>query len=138
MVYGAASEVWHAGEEPGGDRGDGGCIQRAGERGCGAAGGFSAADYERTIAVWALLLRDVRGGRCLRARDLGRLRILAEGVCCFGVGGDGAQTVLSTVPIVDVSNGWVYAAKVGGAGLLINLVGVAVYWRGKARAGKRI
>jgi amino acid transporter len=49
-----------------------------------------------------------------------------------------AQTVLSTVPIVDVSNGWVYAAKVGGAGLLINLVGVAVYWRGKARAGKRI
>ncbi|HEX4320344.1 MAG TPA: APC family permease [Acidobacteriaceae bacterium] len=45
-----------------------------------------------------------------------------------------AQTVLSMVPIVDVNNTWGYAAKVGGTGLAINLVGAAVYWRGKRAA----
>jgi amino acid transporter len=45
------------------------------------------------------------------------------------------QTVLATVPIVDVSSTWGYAAKVGGTGLAINLVGAAVYWRGRARQG---
>jgi amino acid transporter len=45
------------------------------------------------------------------------------------------QTVLSTVPIVDVHSSWVYAAKVGGTGLLINLVGVGVYFRGKRSEG---
>ena len=41
------------------------------------------------------------------------------------------QTVLATVPIVDVTSSWSYAAKVGGTGLLVNLVGAAVYWRGR-------
>ena len=41
------------------------------------------------------------------------------------------QTVLATVPIVDVTSSWGYAAKVGGTGLLVNLVGAAVYWRGR-------
>ena len=45
-----------------------------------------------------------------------------------------AQTMLAMVPIVDVNNTWGYAAKVGGAGLVINLVGAAVYWRGRRRA----
>ena len=45
-----------------------------------------------------------------------------------------AQTLLSMVPIVDVSNSWGYAAKVGGACLAINLVGAAIYWRGKRAA----
>ena len=31
----------------------------------------------------------------------------------------------------------VYAAKVGGTGLLINLVGVVVYWRAKRREASR-
>jgi amino acid transporter len=44
------------------------------------------------------------------------------------------QTVLATVPIVDVNSTWGYAAKVGGAGVVINLAGAAVYWRGKRRA----
>jgi amino acid transporter len=44
------------------------------------------------------------------------------------------QTVLAMVPIVDVSNSWSYAAKVGGTGLLINLAGAAVYWRGSRRS----
>ena len=47
------------------------------------------------------------------------------------------QTVLATVPIVDVSSSWGYAAKVGGTGLLINLVGIAVYRRGKSRAASQ-
>jgi amino acid transporter len=46
------------------------------------------------------------------------------------------QTVLATVPIVDVNSSWGYAAKVGGTGLAINLVGAAVYWRGKKAAGQ--
>ena len=45
------------------------------------------------------------------------------------------QTVLATVPIVDVHSSWAYAAKVGGTGLVINLVGAAVYWRGRVRQG---
>jgi amino acid transporter len=44
------------------------------------------------------------------------------------------QCVLATVPIVDVNNTWGYAAKVGGTGLAINLVGAAIYWRGKKAA----
>ena len=44
------------------------------------------------------------------------------------------QTVLATVPIVDVNSTWGYAAKVGGAGVVINLAGAAVYWRGRSRA----
>lgn len=44
------------------------------------------------------------------------------------------QCVMATVPIVDVSNSWVYAAKVGGAGLVINIVGAAVYLWGKRKA----
>lgn len=45
------------------------------------------------------------------------------------------QTVLATVPIVDVNSSWGYAAKVGGTGLVINLVGAAIYWRGRVRHG---
>ena len=45
------------------------------------------------------------------------------------------QTVLATVPIVDVHSSWAYAAMVGGTGLVINLVGAAVYWRGRVRQG---
>jgi amino acid transporter len=44
------------------------------------------------------------------------------------------QTVLATVPIVDVSTTWGYAAKVGGTCVAINVVGAAIYWRGKRRA----
>jgi amino acid transporter len=44
------------------------------------------------------------------------------------------QTVLAAVPIVDVNSPWGYAAKVGGAGVVINLAGAAVYWRGRRRA----
>ena len=45
------------------------------------------------------------------------------------------QCVLALVPIVDVSNTWGYAAKVAGTGLIVNLVGAAIYWRGRVRQG---
>jgi len=34
------------------------------------------------------------------------------------------------LPIVDVASRWVFAAKVAGASLLINLAGVVLYWNG--------
>jgi len=36
----------------------------------------------------------------------------------------------NVVPIVDVASKWVFAAKVAGAAVVMNLVGVAIYWRG--------
>jgi glutamate:GABA antiporter len=39
-------------------------------------------------------------------------------------------------PIVDVASTWVFGAKVAGASLVLNLVGVAIYWNGtRSRAG---
>ncbi len=43
------------------------------------------------------------------------------------------QCVVATIPVVDVASVSGYAAKVGGAGLLINLVGAAVYLWGKRK-----
>jgi hypothetical protein len=34
------------------------------------------------------------------------------------------------LPIVDVTSKWLFAAKVAGTGLVLNLVGFAVYWNG--------
>ncbi len=42
-----------------------------------------------------------------------------------------AATVLALAPIVDVNNSWLFAAKVGGAALLLNFIGAAIYWRAK-------
>jgi amino acid transporter len=38
------------------------------------------------------------------------------------------------MPIVDVASKWLFAAKVVGASLVLNLAGMAVYWNGKRRA----
>ncbi len=51
-----------------------------------------------------------------------------------------AVTVLSMffnlLPLVDVANKWIFAAKVGGASAVLNLVGVAIYWNGtRSRIG---
>jgi amino acid transporter len=37
------------------------------------------------------------------------------------------------LPIVDVANKWAFAAKVAGASLLLNLVGMGIYWNGTRR-----
>jgi hypothetical protein len=42
-----------------------------------------------------------------------------------------AQVVLATVPIIDVTNTWTFAAKVTATAILANLVGLAIYWRGR-------
>jgi amino acid transporter len=42
--------------------------------------------------------------------------------------------VFILLPIVDVASKWEFAAKVAGTGLVLNLVGVAVYWNGVRRA----
>jgi amino acid transporter len=48
------------------------------------------------------------------------------------------QCVLATFPIVEVNNSWVYGAKVAGTGVLVNLVGIALYWRGKRAAARKL
>jgi amino acid transporter len=42
--------------------------------------------------------------------------------------------VFIVVPIVDVASKWEFAAKVVGTGLVLNLVGVALYWNGARKA----
>jgi len=41
------------------------------------------------------------------------------------------QVVLATVPIIDVSNSWSFAAKVSTTAAVTNLLGLAIYWRSK-------
>jgi len=42
--------------------------------------------------------------------------------------------VFNLLPIVDVASKWIFAAKVAGASLALNLVGVAIYWNGTRRS----
>jgi hypothetical protein len=42
-----------------------------------------------------------------------------------------AEVVLTTVPIVEVNSTWGFAAKVIAAAVGVNLVGIAVYVRGR-------
>jgi len=48
------------------------------------------------------------------------------------------QCVVAMIPVVDVTSVWGYAAKVGGAGLLVNLAGAGIYWRGKMKLERGI
>jgi amino acid transporter len=41
------------------------------------------------------------------------------------------------LPIVDVASKWLFAAKVVGASLVLNLVGIAIYWNGTRLARNR-
>jgi amino acid transporter len=41
------------------------------------------------------------------------------------------QCVLTTVPIVDVSNSWSFGAKIAATAILMNLLGFAIHWRGR-------
>jgi hypothetical protein len=41
--------------------------------------------------------------------------------------------VFTLLPIVDVANKWTFAEKVAGTSLVLNLVGVAIYWNGTRR-----
>jgi amino acid transporter len=45
-----------------------------------------------------------------------------------------SQLVLATVPIVEVNSTWGFAAKVVATALVANLVGLAIYWRGRGLA----
>ena len=46
------------------------------------------------------------------------------------------EVVLTTVPIVEVNNTWIFAAKVAATALVANLVGLGIYWRGRRFGGK--
>ncbi len=47
------------------------------------------------------------------------------------------EVVLTTVPIVEVNNTWIFGAKVAATALVANLVGLGIYWRGKRSAELR-
>jgi amino acid transporter len=48
------------------------------------------------------------------------------------------ETVLTTVPIVEVNSTWGFAIKVAVTALVVNLVGFGIYWRGRRAARKEI
>lgn len=60
--------------------------------------------------------------------------LLLRGACVSGA----LVTLLSMgfnlVPIVDVARPWLFALKVGGAAIVINLGAAAIYWRGQRQA----
>lgn len=47
-------------------------------------------------------------------------------------------TVLALAPIIDVNNSWLFAAKVGGAALVFNLIGIGIYRKRGAAATRAI
>jgi len=58
--------------------------------------------------------------------------------CVCGAGVTALSMVFQVLPIVDVVNPWVFALKVAGAALAVNLCGAAVYWRGTRRSSARV
>ena len=56
----------------------------------------------------------------------------------LGLAVTAVQCVVAMIPVVDVASVWAYAAKVGGAGLLINLVGTGVHLWGRRKAAGRL
>jgi hypothetical protein len=50
--------------------------------------------------------------------------------CICGASVTILSMIFNLVPIVDVARPWVFALKVGGAVVGINLIATAIYWRG--------
>ena len=67
-------------------------------------------------------------------QDLPRASLWIRLCAVSGLGITVLATVLALAPILDVNNSWLFAAKVGGAALLLNLLGVILYRRGRAAA----
>jgi amino acid transporter len=54
-----------------------------------------------------------------------------------GLAVTGLAMAFLVMPIVDVASKWAFAAKVAGASLVMNAVGVAIYWNGKRQARRQ-
>jgi amino acid transporter len=59
--------------------------------------------------------------------------LLLRVACTCGALVTALSMIFNLVPIVDVARPWVFALKVGGAVVGINLVATAIYWRGSRR-----
>jgi amino acid transporter len=57
--------------------------------------------------------------------------------CLCGIAVTLLATIFNFVPIVEVPNAWLFALKVGLATLSANLIGAAVYWRGRRRTRRQ-
>jgi len=73
------------------------------------------------------------GTRFSRRPDL-KPGMLLRGACACGASVTVLSMIFNLVPIVDVASPSVFALKVGGAVLGINLIATAIYWRGSRRA----
>lgn len=57
--------------------------------------------------------------------------VLLRAACISGALVTLLSMIFNLVPIVDVARPWLFAIKVGGAVVGINLVAAAIYWRGR-------
>ena len=62
-----------------------------------------------------------------------RAPLLVRAACICGVSVTILSMIFNLVPIVDGIRPWIFALKVGFTVLGINLVGLAIYWRGTHR-----
>lgn len=69
------------------------------------------------------------------ARHGKRPGLILRAACVSGLAVTVIATTFSLVPIVPVASAWVFAAKVGLTALAANVIGAAIFWRGKRLAG---
>jgi hypothetical protein len=60
--------------------------------------------------------------------------MLLRAACLCGAAVTLLSMIFNLVPILDVARPWVFALKVGGAVVGINLLAAAIYWRGSSRS----
>ena len=75
------------------------------------------------------------GTRASLRPDL-RPPLLLRVACLCGASVTLLSMIFNLVPIVDVERPWVFAVKVGGAALGINLIAAIIYWRGTRRRAR--
>jgi hypothetical protein len=63
--------------------------------------------------------------------------LLLRAACICGALVTLLSMTFNLVPIVEVASPWLFALKVGGAVVAINLLAAAIYWRGTRVAGRR-
>jgi hypothetical protein len=68
-----------------------------------------------------------RSDQCL---DPNLSTLFLRAACICGASVTLLSMIFNLVPIVDVARPWVFALKVGGTVVGINLIATAIYWRG--------
>lgn len=105
--------------------------------GAGAQEAFQLANTSSNtcFSVYYLLMFAVPLVVCARRRlTMGTPPgIVVRVACICGIGTTLIATVFNVFPIVDVPSAWIFGMKVAATAVIVNGVGVWVYWRGKSR-----